>query len=66
MKPAETDKLGYNLEVIVLEQTVPENEPLWKTRLMIIQGASIQIAIEVASTNWRNDYGHKFIDYGAL
>lgn len=66
VKPAETDKSGYNPDVIVLEQTALENEPLWKTRSTITQGASVQVVIEVVSTNWRDDYGHKFIDYEAL
>ncbi|MDX2244950.1 MAG: Uma2 family endonuclease [Leptolyngbyaceae cyanobacterium bins.302] len=66
VKPAETDKSGYNPDVIVLDQTALENEPLWKTRSTITQEASVQIIIEVVSTNWRDDYGHKFIDYEAL
>ncbi|NJL35499.1 MAG: Uma2 family endonuclease [Leptolyngbyaceae cyanobacterium RM2_2_4] len=66
VKPAETDKSGYNPDVIVLNQTALEDEPLWKTRSTIIQGASVQVVIEVVSTNWRDDYGHKLIDYEAL
>ncbi|MBE9183111.1 Uma2 family endonuclease [Oculatella sp. LEGE 06141] len=66
VRPAETDKSGYNPDVIVLDQTALENEPLWKARSTIIQGVSVQVVIEVVSTNWRDDYGHKFIDYEAL
>ena len=30
------------------------------------QGDSIALVIEVVSTNWRDDYGYKLIDYEAL
>jgi Uma2 family endonuclease len=35
-------------------------------RSTITQGKSIRVVIEVVSSNWRDDYGHKFIDYEAL
>jgi Uma2 family endonuclease len=41
-------------------------EPLWKKRSTIMRGKSVRLVIEVVSTNWRDDYGHKFIDYEAL
>jgi len=66
VKPVDHEKSGYNPDVIVLDQTALENESLWKTRSTITQGASVRVVIEVVSTNWRDDYGHKFIDYEAL
>ncbi|MFY7802175.1 MAG: Uma2 family endonuclease [Limnoraphis robusta] len=30
------------------------------------QGSSIPLIVEVVSTNWRDDYAHKMIDYEAL
>ena len=32
----------------------------------LIYGESIPLVIEVISTNWRDDYGHKLIDYEAM
>lgn len=66
VRPIDTNKSGYNPDVIVLDQTALREEPLWKKRSTITQGASVRVVIEVVSTNWRDDYGHKFIDYEAL
>lgn len=66
VKPLDTDKSGYNPDVIVLDQPALENEPLWKKRSTITKGESVRVVIEVVSTNWRDDYGHKLVDYEAL
>ncbi|MGI0488685.1 Uma2 family endonuclease [Pantanalinema rosaneae CENA516] len=66
VKPIDTDKSGYSPDVIVLDQLALDEEPLWKKRSTITQGTSVRVVIEVVSTNWRDDYGHKFIDYEAL
>jgi Uma2 family endonuclease len=66
IKPIDADKSGYNPDVIVLDQPALAEEPLWKKRSTITQGESVRVVIEVVSTNWRDDYGHKFIDYEAL
>ncbi len=66
VKPIDTDKSGYNPDVIVLDQTALASETLWKKRSTITQGKTIKLIIEVVSTNWRDDYGYKLIDYEAL
>jgi Uma2 family endonuclease len=66
IKPIDTDKSGYNPDLVVLDQRALQTEPLWKKRLTITHGESIRLVIEVVSSNWRDDYGHKFIDYEAL
>jgi Uma2 family endonuclease len=66
VKPVDTDKSGYNPDVIVLDQTALASENLWKKRSTITQGKTIKLIIEVVSTNWRDDYGYKLIDYEAL
>lgn len=66
VKPVDTDKSGYNPDVIVLDQTALANENLWKKRSTITQGKTIKLIIEVVSSNWRDDYGYKLIDYEAL
>ncbi len=66
VKPRDTDKSGYNPDVIVLDRLALNEEPLWKKRSTITQGKSVRVVIEVVSTNWIDDYGHKFIDYEAL
>ena len=66
VKPINTDKSGYNPDVMVLDQTALKDEPFWKKRSTITLGKSVKLAIEVVSTNWGDDYGHKLIDYEAL
>ncbi|MGB3510490.1 MAG: Uma2 family endonuclease [Microcoleaceae cyanobacterium] len=66
VKPIDTDKSGYNPDVIVLDEPALKDEPLWKKRSTITQGKTVKLIIEVVSTNWRDDYGHKLIDYEGL
>jgi Uma2 family endonuclease len=66
VKPLDSDKSGYSPDVILLDQPVLEDEPLWKKRSTITQGKSVRVIIEVVSTNWRDDYGHKLVDYETL
>ena len=42
------------------------DDPRWERESVIENGASIKLIVEVVSTNWRDDYGHKFVDYEAL
>lgn len=66
VKPIDTDKSGYNPDVIVLDRQALNDEPLWKKRSTLTKGETVRVVVEVVSTNWRDDYGHKFIDYEAL
>ncbi|GGA01700.1 Uma2 family endonuclease [Okeania sp. KiyG1] len=66
VKPIDTDKSGYNPDVIVLDKSALKDEYLWKKRSTITQGKTVKLIIEVVSTNWRDDYGHKLIDYEKL
>ena len=66
IKPLGTDKSAYNPDVTILDKSALNNEPFWKTRSTITQGETVPLVIEVVSTNWGYDYGHKLIDYEAL
>jgi Uma2 family endonuclease len=66
VKSVDTGKSGYDPDVIVLDQPALAEEPLWTRRSTITQGTSVRVVIEIVSTHWRDDYGHKFIDYEAL
>ena len=33
---------------------------------MIQDGKTAPLVVEVVSTNWRDDYGHKFVEYEAM
>ena len=62
LKPVRNDS-GYKPDVIVLDRTTLINEPRWKKESVITQGPSVRLAVEIVSTNWRDDYHLKFADY---
>ncbi len=57
---------GYVPDVVVLNREMLSQEPLWPTSSVIQSGATVPLVIEVVSTNWRDDYGHKLVEYEAL
>ncbi|WP_017661881.1 Uma2 family endonuclease [Baaleninema simplex] len=57
---------GYQPDVIVLDRSQIPQESLWKTTSVIQNGATVPLVVEVVSTNWRDDYGHKFVEYEAM
>ncbi|MBD2522052.1 Uma2 family endonuclease [Nostoc sp. FACHB-133] len=62
VRPPEKDS-GYLPDVLVLNRANLANENLWKKQSTVSLGASIPLAIEVVSTNWRDDYYLKYADY---
>jgi Uma2 family endonuclease len=62
VRPPEKDS-GYFPDILVLNRANLENEKLWKKQSTVSLGASIPLAIEVVSTNWRDDYYLKYADY---
>lgn len=57
---------GYQPDVLVVNKAELDNEPLWKKSSVLTRGESIKLAVEVVSTNWRDDYGRKLFDYEAM
>jgi Uma2 family endonuclease len=57
------DLSGYEPDIVVLDRQEIANEPRWKKESIITMGSSIRLAIEVVSTNWRDDYFLKAADY---
>jgi len=62
LKPVRNDS-GYKPDVVVLDRTTLINEPRWKKESVITIGSSVRLAVEVVSTNWRDDYFLKASDY---
>jgi Uma2 family endonuclease len=54
---------GYFPDLLVVNRTNLPNEKLWKKESILSYGASIPLAIEIVSTNWRDDYHLKYADY---
>lgn len=73
---------GYIPDVAVIDRQYIQDEPLWHKSSVIQQrdsvsrgnlgtsrvqnGQTVPLVIEVVSTNWRDDYGHKFVEYEAM
>ncbi|MBE9061798.1 Uma2 family endonuclease [cf. Phormidesmis sp. LEGE 11477] len=57
---------GYEPDIIVLDEDAIAHEPRWEKGSIITSGQSIKLAVEVVSTNWRDDYLFKLADYEAL
>jgi len=53
-------------DVVVLNREVLPQEPLRSTTSVIQLGRTVPLVIEVVSTNWRDNYGHKFAEYEAI
>jgi len=62
IKPIEGES-AYSPDVLLLNRPNLVNEPLWKKESTVSQAASIPLAIEVVSTNWRDDYFTKLGKY---
>jgi Uma2 family endonuclease len=63
VRPHEKDS-GYCPDILVINRGNLVNEALWQKQQSILSlGASIPLAIEVVSTNWRDDYYLKYADY---
>lgn len=62
VKPPERES-GYFPDILILNDTALADEPLWEKYSTVTKGTSIPLVIEVASTNWRDDYYLKLADY---
>ncbi|NJK54575.1 MAG: Uma2 family endonuclease [Pleurocapsa sp. SU_5_0] len=57
---------GYLPDVAVINREYLKNELLWQKSSVIQDAQTVPLIIEVVSTNWRDDYGHKFVEYEAM
>ncbi|MEH2452060.1 Uma2 family endonuclease [Nostoc sp.] len=65
VKPLESES-AYSPDVLILNLPNLVNEPLWKKQSTVSQAESILLAVEVVSSNWRDDYLKKAADYEAV
>lgn len=57
---------GYLPDIVLINDSNLDNEPLWEKESTVIQSASIPLIVEVVSTNWEDDYYTKFGNYQAM
>jgi Uma2 family endonuclease len=65
LKPV-APRSGYLPDVAVINREHIKDEPNWEKSSVIQNGQTVPLVIEVVSTNWRDDYGHKFVEYEAM
>ncbi|MDY6805746.1 MAG: Uma2 family endonuclease [Cyanobacteriota bacterium] len=66
IKSVNAENSGFAPDIAVLDRNALENEPMWKKRSTITKGETVKLAIEVVSTNWRDDYAMKVVEYETL
>ncbi len=57
------EQAGYKPDVVILDERSLKDEPRWDKESTIVLGITCKLVIEVASTNWRDDYERKLPDY---
>jgi Uma2 family endonuclease len=57
---------GYEPDVVVVDRQALVHEPRWERSSVLELGNSVKLAVEVVSTNWRDDYALKMSDYESL
>jgi Uma2 family endonuclease len=66
IKPLNAEATVLRPDVIVLDKTQLNQEPLWQKEPIICNGTTIQLVVEVVSTNWQDDYARKVEEYALL
>jgi Uma2 family endonuclease len=61
-----SDDTGYEPDIAVIDRESLADEPRWESSSIIEQGKSVKLAVEVVSTNWRDDYALKLSDYESI
>ncbi|MEM9486182.1 MAG: Uma2 family endonuclease [Cyanobacteria bacterium P01_F01_bin.116] len=65
-RPANTEMTAFRPDVLIVDRTELDNEPLWPEQSILTRGSSIKFVAEVVSSNWQNDYARKVEDYALL
>jgi Uma2 family endonuclease len=53
-------------DVVVLDRDRLAAEPLWQKKPIICNGITIELVVEVVSSNWQDDYARKLEEYAYL
>jgi len=61
-----SDDTGYEPDITVIDRASLADEPRWESSSILEQGKSVKLAVEVVSTNWRDDYALKLSDYESI
>ncbi|NMF84877.1 Uma2 family endonuclease [Nodosilinea sp. P-1105] len=61
-----SEDTGYEPDVTVVSRPSLSDEPRWESASVLERGESALLAVEVVSTNWRDDYALKMVDYEGM
>ncbi|KAF3887402.1 MULTISPECIES: Uma2 family endonuclease [Nostocales] len=60
------EKSGYEPDIIVLNKETIATETRWESESIIQNATSVNLIVEVVSTNWQDDYYDKLRDYEGM
>jgi Uma2 family endonuclease len=66
IKPPAMAATALRPDAIVLNEAKLDREPLWRKEPIICNGSTIELVVEVVSTNWQDDYARKMEEYALL
>lgn len=66
IKPPAAEAIALRPDVIVLDEEKLDREPFWQREPIICNGSTIELVVEVISTNWQDDYARKVEEYAFL
>jgi Uma2 family endonuclease len=66
IKPPASQATALRPDVIVLDKIKLSQEPLWQKEPIICNGNTIELVVEVVSSNWQDDYARKVEEYAFL
>lgn len=58
-----TSDSTYSPDILILNKPALQSEELWAKYSTVARGLSIPLAVEIVSTNWRDDYYKKLGEY---
>jgi Uma2 family endonuclease len=62
IKPPAAEATALRPDVIVLDKEELRHEPLWQQEPIICNGNTVELVVEVVSTNWQDDYARKVVE----
>lgn len=66
IRPPAVEATILRPDVVVLDRERLTTEPLWQKEPIICNGSTVQLVVEVVSTNWQDDYARKLEEYAYL
>lgn len=66
IKPPVAEATALRPNVVLLDEKKLKQEPLWQQELIICNGNTVQLVVEVISLNRKDDYARKVEEYALL